>query len=46
MVIGRLTKHQEMNCIQDVELDTTLHSTILERKTDASSDRDAMLRGT
>lgn len=41
-----LTKHQEMNCIHDVELDTTLHSTILDRKSDASSGRDAMLRGT
>lgn len=35
-----------MNCIHDVELDTTLHSTILDRKSDASSGRDAMLRGT
>lgn len=42
---GTLTKHQEINCIHDVELDTTLHSTILDRKTDASSGRDAMLRG-
>lgn len=42
---GRLTKHQEMNCIHDVELDTTLHSTILDRTSDASSGRDAMLRG-
>jgi len=43
---GGLTKHQEMNCIQDVELDTTLHSTILDRRRDANSGRDAMLRGT
>lgn len=38
-------KHQEINCIHDVELDTTLHSTIFERTSDASSGRDAMLRG-
>lgn len=42
---GTLTKHQEINCIHDVELDTTLHSTILDRTTDTSSGRDAMLRG-
>lgn len=43
---GRLTKHQEMNCIHDVELDTTLHSKILDRTIEASSGREAMLRGT
>lgn len=42
----RLTKHQEINCIQDVELDTTLHSTTFDRKSDTISGRDVMLRGT
>lgn len=43
---GTFTKHQEINCIHDVELDTTLHSTTLDRTTDTSSGRDVMLRGT
>lgn len=42
---AKAKKHQEMNCIQDVELDTTVHSTTFARKSDASSGTDAMLRG-
>lgn len=34
-----------MNCIQNVELDTMFHSTILDRTIDANSGRDAMLMG-